>query len=90
MIVLATISNLSVAALFFGGFLPGILMCLSICIVIYVQARKGILPGRMGSFSLKGMLKTSVRAIVPMMMPVIIFGGILGVWPQPQKWPSSE
>ncbi len=78
MIVLATISNLSVAALFFGGFLPGILMCLSICIVIYYQSRKGILPGRMGSFSLKGMLKTSVHAIVPMMMPVIIFGGILG------------
>jgi C4-dicarboxylate transporter DctM subunit len=78
MIVLATISNVSVAALFFGGFLPGILMCFSICIVIYFQARKGILPGRMGRFSLKGVLKTSVGAIVPMMMPVIIFGGILG------------
>lgn len=78
MIVLATISNLSVAALFFGGFLPGVLMCLSICVVIYFQARKGILPGRMGNFSLKGMLKTSVDAIIPMMMPVIIFGGILG------------
>ena len=78
MIVMATLSNLSVAALFFGGFLPGTLMCLSICIVICYQARKGVLPGAEEKFSWSFMTKAAVRAILPMIMPIIIFGGILG------------
>jgi C4-dicarboxylate transporter DctM subunit len=78
MIVLAMLSNLSVAALFFGGFVPGIFMCLSICVVIYYQARKGILPGGEERFSWRKIVTTSLHAIIPMMMPFIIFGGILG------------
>lgn len=78
MIVMAMLSDLSVAALFFGGFLPGTLMCLSLCIVIYYQASKGILPGGKDKFSWSTMAKAAMYAIIPMMMPVIIFGGILG------------
>ena len=78
MIVMAMLSNLSVAALFFGGFLPGILMCLSLCIIIYYQARKGILPGGEQKFGWRRMVTASVHSVVPMLTPVIIFGGILG------------
>lgn len=78
MIVMSMLSDTSVAALFFGGFLPGTLMCLSLCIVIYYQARKGVLPGGEQKFSWGLMSKAALQAIVPMMMPVIIFGGILG------------
>ena len=78
MIVLATLANISVAALFFGGFVPGIFMCLSILIVIFWQARQGLFPGGNEGFSWLRIGQMGLHAIIPMIMPVIIFGGILG------------
>jgi C4-dicarboxylate transporter DctM subunit len=78
MIVIASISDQSVAALFFGGFLPGIFMCLCLMGLIYVQARQGVLPGGETRFESAFLWKSFVQSIIPLMMPVIIFGGILG------------
>jgi C4-dicarboxylate transporter DctM subunit len=78
MVILAAIANLSVAALFFAGFLPGFFMAITLMGLIYYQARKGILPGGEEAFNLRRLGKAAVRSIIPMMMPVIIFGGILG------------
>ena len=78
MVVLGTISNISVGALFAGGFLPAFTMALGLLILIYVQARVGILPGAAGRSSLKGLVRSFFDALLALAMPVIIFGGILG------------
>ena len=76
MIVLASIADLSVAALFLSGFLPGFFQAVALMALIYYQARKGILPGGEEAFSIRRLAKASRHAIIPMIMPVIIFGGI--------------
>ncbi len=78
MIVLASIADLSVAALFLAGFLPGLFMGIALMAFIYLQARKGILPGGEEAFSISRLLKATSHSIIPLVMPVIIFGGILG------------
>jgi len=78
MIVVASIADLSVAALFMAGFLPGFFMAITLMGLIYYKARKGILPGGEEAFSLRRLASATVHSIIPLMMPVIIFGGILG------------
>jgi tripartite ATP-independent transporter DctM subunit len=78
MVILAAIANLSVAALFFAGFLPGFFMAITLMGLIYYQARKGIIPGGEEAFNIRRLGVATVHSIIPMMMPVIIFGGILG------------
>jgi C4-dicarboxylate transporter DctM subunit len=46
-------------------------------VLIYFQARRGTLPGGEQPFSFINLGKASWHAIIPMMMPVIVFGGIL-------------
>lgn len=78
MVILAAIADLSIAILFFAGFLPGFFMGICLMLLVYYQARTGILPGAEEPFSLRRLGSTSLHSIIPMMVPVIIFGGILG------------
>ena len=77
MVVLGAISNISIAGLFMGGFLPGFLMALTLMVIIYIQSTKGILPGAEGKRAAFKEIIVSFRdRTIPLMMPVIIFGGI--------------
>jgi tripartite ATP-independent transporter DctM subunit len=77
MVVLGAMSNISIAGLFMGGFLPGFLMALTLMVIIYIQSVRGILPGAESARpSLKEMAASIVDSLIPLMMPVIIFGGI--------------
>ena len=78
MVILGAMSGLSISALFIAGFLPGILMALTLAIVIHIQARRGILPGARGRFSWPALRHALREAILPLGMPVVLFGGILG------------
>ncbi len=78
MVILGAMSGLSISALFVAGFLPGILMALTLSIVIHIQARRGILPGARGRFSWAALRHALREAILPLGMPVVLFGGILG------------
>jgi C4-dicarboxylate transporter, DctM subunit len=78
MIVLGGISNISIAALFVAGFLPGFCLALVLMGLIYYQARKGLLPEGEKRFSSAQLFQASKASLVPLLMPVIIFGGILG------------
>ena len=78
MVILGAMSGLSISALFMAGFLPGILMALTLIIVIHIQARRGTLPGARGKFNWSGLRKTIKEAILPLGMPFVLFGGILG------------
>jgi C4-dicarboxylate transporter DctM subunit len=77
MVVLGAVSNLSLAGLFVGGLLPGLLMAVSLMAVIYIQARRGTLPStREARPSWRELLRAVGDSVIPLMMPVIIFGGI--------------
>ncbi len=77
MVVLGAMANISIAGLFMGGFLPGFLMAATLMVVIYIQSAKGILPGAEGTRASFGDIMASFRdSVIPLMMPVIIFGGI--------------
>jgi C4-dicarboxylate transporter DctM subunit len=76
MVILGGITGISIGALFLGGFLPAIVMALCIMILIYIQAVKMKLPVE-PRLSLREVLKAIGRAMIPLFLPIIIFGGIL-------------
>jgi C4-dicarboxylate transporter DctM subunit len=78
MVILGAMSGLSISALFLAGFLPGLLMAVALAVTIHVQARRGVLPSSQGSFSWANLRKAFRDAILPLGMPVVLFGGILG------------
>ena len=78
MVVLGGMGQISIGALFAAGFLPAAVMALAICIWIFLQARKGKIPGDRHAFSSLRVWHAFKEALIPLGMPVIIFGGILG------------
>jgi len=77
MVVLGAMSNISIAGLFMGGFLPGFLMALTLMVIIYYQSVRGTLPGAEGKrATFKEIVVSFKESVIPLMMPVIIFGGI--------------
>jgi tripartite ATP-independent transporter DctM subunit len=77
MVVLANLTNLSVAALFIAGFVPAACMALPLIGLIYIQAVRENIP-RERQQSAREVLVAFRRAILPLITPVIILGGILG------------
>jgi tripartite ATP-independent transporter DctM subunit len=77
MVVAGAIANVSVGALFMGGFIPAMVLALSILVLIYAQAWRNGWPAdervTLGKF-----VRAVGAALVPLGMPIIIFGGILG------------
>lgn len=77
MIVIGSIAGLSVAALFAAGFIPALVLSLALMGHIYVIAgRAGIAVAPRPS--LREVSVAFGRALIPLGMPAIIFGGILG------------
>ena len=77
MVVLGAMANISIAGLFMGGFLPGFLMAITLMVIIYIQSSRGVLPGaEQARPSLKEVAISLRDSVIPLMMPVIIFGGI--------------
>jgi C4-dicarboxylate transporter DctM subunit len=77
MIVIGSIAGLSVAALFAAGFIPAVVISLALMGHIWWMAgRAGIAVTPRPSWREIGGALT--RALIPLGMPAIIFGGILG------------
>lgn len=77
MVVLGGITGISVGALFMGGFLPAVVLSLCIMALIYYKAvRAGIPVDKKATF--KEAVTATGGAIIPLMLPVIILGGIIG------------
>lgn len=76
MVIYALLSNTSVAALFAAGLIPGILMGVSLMILIYFYSLKHKYP-RHPKIGLVKILKTFLSALLPLITPLIIIGGIL-------------
>jgi tripartite ATP-independent transporter DctM subunit len=76
MVVLGGMTGISVGALFMGGFLPAVVLSICIMILIYIQALRAKLPLEKRP-SLRECLKAVSGAIIPLLLPVIILGGII-------------
>lgn len=77
MIVIGSIANVSVAALFMGGLLPAIVLAAAIMVYIYYDAGRGdIAPPQ--PMTRKEVWSSFLDALIPLGLPAIIFGGILG------------
>jgi tripartite ATP-independent transporter DctM subunit len=76
MVVLGGITGISVGALFMGGFLPAVILSLCIMALIYYKAvRAGMAVDKKATF--KEAVKAMGGALIPLMLPVIILGGII-------------
>jgi tripartite ATP-independent transporter DctM subunit len=77
MVIIAQIAGISVGALFLAGFVPALVLALALMLLIYVQARReGIGGDPRASWAQTG--RALLRALVPLLMPIIVFGAILG------------
>jgi tripartite ATP-independent transporter DctM subunit len=77
MIVLASMTNQSIGAMFVAGFLPAVVIALALILFIYWQARKLKIP-REPRASFRQLLRAVGDGLIAMVMPVIIFGSIFG------------
>ena len=76
MIIYAWMAETSVAKLFFAGFLPGFIACGAMMAVSYYYARKYNLPVEQ-RFSLRAVGQSTAKAFWALMIPIVIWGGIL-------------
>jgi len=77
MIIYAWMAEVSIAKLFFAGFLPGAIACLSMMGLCYYYARKYNLPVEK-KFSVREVGRSTVEAFWALMIPIVIWVGILG------------
>lgn len=77
MVVIAQIAGLSVGALFFAGFIPATVLALAVMVLVYAQARLNRMQGERW-LGLGEVARAFKGSIIPLVMPLIIFGSILG------------
>ncbi len=77
LLLYGTMANVSVGKLFIGGFIPGIIMGLGLMIYSYIVGKKRHYVGRDKKASKEEILRTGKDAVLALIMPLIIIGGIL-------------
>ena len=76
MLIVGSITSVSVGAMFVGGLMPAALMALCLMILIYARARRAGIP-RTRRAPLQTMVEAGLGAVLPLMMPATLLGGIL-------------
>ena len=77
-VVYASITGVSIADMFSGGIVPGILMGLALVVVVMIEVRKKGIQPTMEKASWQERMKAFGDAFWGFLMPVIILGGIYG------------
>lgn len=76
MVIYGAMMNVSIAGMFAAGIIPGLLIALGMMIVNhFISKKRGYPKGKLPTVKEAG--KSLVEGIVPLMMPVIILGGIM-------------
>ncbi len=78
MVVYATAVGASVGALFMGGIIPGILVGLILMGIVLLRDRIVHFPRRTEKLTRNEITKTILDGIIPLGMPIIVVGGIMG------------
>ncbi|MCF8091902.1 MAG: TRAP transporter large permease [Desulfotignum sp.] len=78
MIILGVAAEVSIGTLFVAGYIPGILIGLSLMVLTYWYAVKRNYTFRSEKTTTRQKFLITRKAIIPLLMPVIIIGGILG------------
>ncbi|MBA3432121.1 MAG: TRAP transporter large permease [Actinobacteria bacterium] len=78
MVVLGVMAGISIGKLFIGGIMPGILMGAFLMIAAYLVARRRGYGAGDASFARDNALAAVRGAIFPLVVPILIIGGILG------------
>ena len=76
MLVLGSITTLSIGSLFIAGVIPAAVVGLCLMVLIYFQSRRGHMR-RLPRAPFVQMAKASLGAVLPLLMPVILLGGIM-------------
>ncbi len=76
MVLYGIAANASIGYLFAAGFLPGFLSGLALMIMVYFVAKREQLP-KEAKTPFAQILRAAVAAVPPLLMPIIILGGIL-------------
>ncbi|HHV38417.1 MAG TPA: TRAP transporter large permease [Tepidimicrobium sp.] len=84
MVVYAGVTNVSVAALFFSGLVPGILLGLGMMLVVAIKGRKLNFP-KNERVPFKELWKLFIKSLPALFTPVIIIGGIITGWYTPTE-----
>ncbi|WZL74379.1 TRAP transporter large permease [Clostridiaceae bacterium 35-E11] len=77
LLLYGVIANASVAKLFIGGFVPGILMGLALMVFSYIIGKKRNYRGRDKRAPLSDIIKYGKDAFLALLTPIIIIGGIM-------------
>ena len=80
MVIYGSMGNVSVGRLFLGGAIPGIILGMYLMIYSYLVAKKrnyGSSQGQEG-FSIKRLGRSLKSGFLPLLIPIIIIGGIVG------------
>ena len=75
MVVLGSLVNLSIVTLFLAGFVPAFILAAALLVLIAFRARRQQWPVTTGA-SHADLGRALRRALVPMGLPVVLFGGI--------------
>ncbi len=84
LILYAVIANQSVASLFIGGIIPGLLMALSLMVMVFIYALKRKYP-REAFPSFRQSLSSTKKVLLPFLNVVIILGGMALGWYTPTE-----
>src|SRR5262249_10300569 len=76
MLIVGSITSVSLAALFIGGLIPAAVMALCLMVLIYVRARRAGTP-RVPRASFATIFRAGLDAVLPLLMPAMLLGGIL-------------
>ena len=81
MIVIGSITGVSVGRMFMGGILPGLLIGVGLMFLCYYYAKKHNVDKSEHKFDLRDVLRTFLKSLPALLMPIIILGGVsLGVF----------
>ncbi|SMB87634.1 TRAP transporter, DctM subunit [Pasteurella testudinis DSM 23072] len=82
MIIYGYVNNVSIGRLFLAGVVPGFLLCVLMMILVSIISKKrGYLPIREKRASCKEIIFSAKDAVLALMLPIIIIGGIrMGVF----------
>ncbi|CDZ74217.1 TRAP-T family tripartite ATP-independent periplasmic transporter, membrane protein [Peptoniphilus sp. ING2-D1G] len=85
LLIYGVMANVSVAKLFIGGFIPGILMGVGLMIYSYFVGKKRNYIGKDKRAPLNEILIAGKDAILALIMPIIIIGGIMSGYFSPTE-----